>query len=159
MTVTAHSSSTDRPLIVVGVDGSPGSKEALRWAMTHAQLIGARVEAVAAWQDPVMYGFGFGYAPTLADGGSQARVTQQALDQSIKEVSALLDEPVEVSTRVDEGNAAQILPQAATHAQMLVVGSRGHGAFAGMLLGSVSQHCVQHLTCPVVVIPTPASAE
>jgi nucleotide-binding universal stress UspA family protein len=63
------------------------------------------------------------------------------------------DHPVLVSTRVMEGPAAQVLLDAGRGAELMVLGSRGHGAFAGMLLGSVSQHCVQHATCPTVVIP------
>jgi nucleotide-binding universal stress UspA family protein len=61
--------------------------------------------------------------------------------------------PVTVLPGVVQGHAAQVLPEAATGAQMLVVGSRGHGTFAGIMLGSVSQHCVQHAPCPVVVVP------
>lgn len=61
--------------------------------------------------------------------------------------------PVPVLTRVLHGHPAQVLLDAAGGTQLLVVGSRGHGAFAGMLLGSVSQHCVQHASCPVVVVP------
>ena len=140
--------------IVVGVDGSAGSKTALRWAMNQARLSGANLEAVASWQDPVVYGYGFGYAPTLEEGGSLARVAQNALDATIKEVSASFDHPVPVSTRVEEGPAAQVLPRVAVGAELLVVGSRGHGAFAGMVLGSVSQHCVQNMSGPVVVIPS-----
>jgi len=140
--------------IVVGVDGSAGSKTALRWAMTQARLVGARVEAVAAWQDPAMGGYGYAGLTVPYTGESVAALTQKTLDQTIDDVSAGLDQPVEVSTRVEQGHPAEILPAVSVGAQLLVVGSRGHGAFAGMVLGSVSQHCVQHMSCPVVVIPT-----
>jgi nucleotide-binding universal stress UspA family protein len=138
--------------IVVGVDGSDCSKVALRFAMTQARLVGATVEAVAAWQEPALNGFGYGWvAPPSGD--SLAMLTQQTLDQTVDEVSASIENPVEVKTRVEQGHPALVLPEVAIGAMMLVVGSRGHGAFAGMVLGSVSQHCVQHLSCPVVVVP------
>jgi nucleotide-binding universal stress UspA family protein len=143
----------DNPRIVVGIDGSPGSKTALQWAMTQAKLVGARVEAVASWQDPAMNGYSLGWAPEPYDGESLARLTQKTLDGTIDDVLSGLDRPVEVSTRVVEGHPAQVLPDVAVGAQMLVVGTRGHGTFAGILLGSVSQHCVQHAPCPVVVVP------
>ena len=146
-------SNQQAPLIVVGVDGSDCSKAALTWAITQARLTGANVEAVSAWRDPAMYGYGMGFAPVPDIGESMAALAQKTLDRAVDEVSAALQQPVQVTTRVEEGHPAQILPRAAAGAQMLVVGSRGHGAFAGMLLGSVSQHCVQHPPCPVVVIP------
>lgn len=141
--------------IVVGVDGSPCSKVALRWAMTQARQTGADVEAVAAWQNPVMYGAAIGYAwlPSTFDGDNVATDTQKALDEVVSEVSAQEDEPVKVLTRVAQGHPAEVLTTIAAGARMLVVGTRGHGAFAGILLGSVSQHCVQHAPCPVVVVP------
>jgi nucleotide-binding universal stress UspA family protein len=148
MMTQAHS--PDRR-IVVGVDSSPGSRSALRWALAQARLTGATVEAVAAWQDPVMYGYSYGWVPVPSDG--LAAITDKALAEAIADVVDAQGQPVEVRTAVAEGPAAQVLVTAAAGAELLVVGSRGHGAFAGMLLGSVSQHCVQHAPCPVAVIP------
>jgi nucleotide-binding universal stress UspA family protein len=146
--------------IVVGVDGSPCSKTALRWAMAQAQQTGADVEAVAVWQFPTVYGAGFGYAYPAStfdgetfDDDSAAADAQKALDETVSEVCARADQPVKVLTRVAQGHPAEVLTTAAAGAQMLVVGTRGHGTFAGILLGSVSQHCVQHAPCPVVVVP------
>jgi nucleotide-binding universal stress UspA family protein len=139
--------------IVVGVDGSGGSKVALRWAMSQARLTGSTVEAVAAWQEPAQYGYGYGWPPAAYEGESIATITAKVLDATIAEVSALTEQPVAVLARVVEGHAAQVLAEAATGARLLVVGSRGHGTFAGIMLGSVSQHCVQHAPCPVVVVP------
>jgi nucleotide-binding universal stress UspA family protein len=139
--------------IVVGVDGSQCSKAALRWAMTQARLIDATVEAVNAWQDPVMLGYSYGWAPAVFEGDSVPTITEKTLDETVAEVAGHLDHPVEVRTRVAQGHPAQVLLEAATGAQLLVVGSRGHGTFAGILLGSVSQHCLQHASCPVVVVP------
>jgi nucleotide-binding universal stress UspA family protein len=139
--------------IVVGVDGSHGSKVALQWAMVQARLTGATVEAVATWQDPMLYGYAYGWVPATYEGESIATITAKVLDAAIAEVSATMKQPTTVLPRVVEGHAAQVLPTAATGAELLVVGSRGHGTFAGIMLGSVSQHCVQHAPCPVVVVP------
>jgi nucleotide-binding universal stress UspA family protein len=141
--------------IVVGVDGSPGSRKALAWAMTQARLTGATVEAVAAWEEPVMllgYGYPIGETGNL-EGDGLAAITQKIVDDTVAAVVAEQGEPAGVRTRTVMGHPAQVLTDAAVGAQLLVVGSRGHGTFAGMLLGSVSQHCVQHANCPVVVVP------
>lgn len=141
------------PRIVVGVDGSPCSISALRWAMAQARLVGASVEAVTTWRSPSRYGMAYGMAPIVFDSTGIAEITQKVLDEAVAEVSAGMDQPVDVVTRVVEGHPAEALLQAADGALLLVVGSRGHGTLAGMLLGSVSQHCVQHSPCPVVVLP------
>lgn len=133
--------------IVVGVDGSPSAKAALRWALAQAKLTGARVRAVAAWEFPASYGWGpaFPYVDL-------ATVTGKALSESVAEALGFEQPRVEVLESVVPGHPAQVLIDASAHAGLLVVGSRGHGAFAGTLLGSVSQHCVQHAHCPVVVV-------
>lgn len=138
--------------IVVGVDGSQGSKTALRWAMAQARLTGAQVDAITAWQDPVRLGYTYG-APTMFESDTYQAIAEKVVGETTAEMVAELGEPLDVSTRVVQGHPAQVLTHAATGAQLLVVGSRGHGTFAGMLLGSVSQHCVQHSSCPVVVVP------
>jgi nucleotide-binding universal stress UspA family protein len=152
-----HVSDHDSPRIIVGVDGSECSKNALRWAIAQAQLTGATVEAVAAWQDPVMSGYSYGWAPMQFEGDSFQTITEKTLAETVAETVAEITSPqgraVQVGTRVVQGHPAQVLMDAAAGAQMLVVGSRGHGTFAGILLGSVSQHCVQHAPCPVTVIP------
>jgi nucleotide-binding universal stress UspA family protein len=139
--------------IVVGVDGSPNSKTALGWAMTQARLTGAGIEAVAAWQEPVMTGYSYGWSPTMYDGDTIATITEKVLTETVADVAGQQNKPVEIETRVVQGHPAQVLIEAADGAQLLVLGTRGHGTFAGMLLGSVSQHCVQHAPCPVVVVP------
>jgi nucleotide-binding universal stress UspA family protein len=138
---------TTQQRIVVGVDGSSPSKQALRWALKQAELTGAAVEAVHAWHIPSTNG----WTPMfdLAEGLSKAG--ERVLADTVAEVAG--DRPaVTVRTRLVEGNAAAALIQAAKGADLLVLGCRGHGGFVGALLGSVSQHCVQHATCPVVVI-------
>jgi nucleotide-binding universal stress UspA family protein len=137
--------------IVVGVDGSESAKAALAWAVRQAGLTGATVEAVIAWHYPVAFG-GAPFAPVgVMDtdfAGSAGRVLSMAISETVDPACR-----VKVSSTVREGNAAQILIEAADAADLLVVGSRGHGGFAEALLGSVSQHCVHHARCPVVIIP------
>jgi nucleotide-binding universal stress UspA family protein len=154
-----HNNSGHGRRIVVGVDGSDCSKAALKWAITQAHLTQATVEAVAAWQDPMMFGYGVGVglAPVFLAEDSLQTITEKVLDETIGELAPDADRPVQVTTRVRPGHPATVLLEAAIGAQMLVVGSRGHGTFAGILLGSVSQHCVQHAPCPVVVIPLPTT--
>lgn len=133
--------------IVVGVDGSVPSKAALSWAIKQARLTGAAVEAVIAWEFPATYG----YPVPLLPSTNFADVAAEVLATAIAEVSGP-DERAAISPRVVEGNAAQVLLDASAEAELLVVGSRGHGGFVEALLGSVGQHCVHHATCPVVVI-------
>jgi nucleotide-binding universal stress UspA family protein len=139
--------------IVVGVDGSPHSKTALRWAVTQARLVDATIDAISAWQDPATIGATYGWSPMMYTGDSLATIAEKVLTDTIAEVAGQADKPVEIRSRVVQGHPAEVLPEAATGAEMLVLGSRGHGTFAGILLGSVSQHCVQHAPCPVLVVP------
>ncbi len=137
--------------IVVGVDGSPSSQLALRWAVRQAGLTGSTVEAVIAWHYPAMYG-GYGVAPVSAVDPvnfdeEAAKALNEVIAASVDPASA-----VRVTTKVAEGNAAQVLLDEAQGADLLVVGSRGHGGFAGALLGSVSQHLATHSPCPIVII-------
>ncbi|MFF7196104.1 universal stress protein [Streptomyces sp. NPDC008079] len=147
---------TDR--IVVGVDASPGSEAALHWAMEYARQVGASLSAVAAWQYPSMYGYSWGYLPSMPDGGNFAISAEKCLEETVARVVKNQNgSMVQVATHSVEGHPAQILTDAARDARLLVVGTRGHGTFAGVLLGSVSQHCVQHASCPVVVVPQPVA--
>ena len=138
--------------IVVGVDGSPSSRAALAWAVGQAELTGASVDAVTAWHYPVMVG-GYAWAPVsvLDQSADFAAIAAKELTEAISE-TVDPDSEVKVSTSVQECNAAQVLLEAADGAGLLVVGSRGHGGFAGALLGSVSQHCAHHAPCPLVII-------
>jgi nucleotide-binding universal stress UspA family protein len=133
-------------VIVVGVDGSDSSRQALTWAVHYAALIGAGVDAVISWSYPTGYGIG----AVTAEWNPGA----DASDLLAKTVAAVLGDeiPVPLTQVVREGNAAQVLLDETKDAQMLVVGSRGHGGFAGLLLGSVSAHCAEHAHCPVLVI-------
>lgn len=136
-----------KPVIVAGVDGSAQSKEALRWAAQQAALIGAELHAVTAWHLPEIYGY------------SDRDYAADAANMLEKAVSDTLgpDPGIPVVTQVVEGHPAQVLIAMCQAADLLVVGSHGHGWFDGMLLGSVSQHCVQHACCPVLVVRPRAS--
>ena len=132
--------------IVVGVDGFESSKAALRWAIRQAKLTGAVVEAVTAWHIPV----GTSWMPT-ADMPDYQDDASSVLCEAITEMCTL-DPDVQVCPRVVEGRAGQVLVDAAEGADLLVVGSRGHGGLAEALLGSVGQYCVHHAPCPVVIM-------
>jgi nucleotide-binding universal stress UspA family protein len=139
--------------IVVGVDNSAGSAEALDWALAYARLTGGTVEAVTAWQVPPMYVYAYGWTPAGTEDAGIIRYAEKTLADRVAQAQGGDDHPVPITTHVMQGPAAQVLLAAGKGAELLVLGSRGHGAFSGMLLGSVSQHCVQHATCPTVVIP------
>jgi nucleotide-binding universal stress UspA family protein len=135
--------------IVVGVDGSEASREALRWSAEEARLRRTTLRAVYAWVAPAVSVHGY-VPPELLDPEPQRQAAQARLDGFVKEV---VGEPpgMRVERVVVEGPAARVLVDAADGAALLVVGSRGHGGFAGLLLGSVSQQCAQHAPCPVIV--------
>jgi len=141
--------------IVVGVDGSEGSDEALRWALRCATETRATVEAVNAWE--LSYEWVDGYFPHIERWCQEAsRSARVILDAAVDRAVAGQAGSVGVSRTVVEGPAARVLIEEAKGADLLVVGSRGRGGFVGLLLGSVSEQCVQHACCPVVVVPTPA---
>jgi nucleotide-binding universal stress UspA family protein len=148
--MSAHQDS-DAPRIVVGVDGSAASRAAFRWALRQAELTGATVQAVTAWQYPVATG-GYAWTPVaLLDSTDLQEAAEKTLADEISEVVGARTD-IKVQPLVTEGNPAQVLLEAAAGADLLVVGSRGHGGFASALLGSVSQHCVHHADCPVLII-------
>ncbi len=134
------------PRIVVGVDGFESSRAALRWAIRQARLTGAVVEAVTAWHIPA----GTGWVPT-ADMPDYQEDAFTVLSEAIAGMCTI-DPDVQVCPRVVEGQAGQVLVAAAEGADLLVVGSRGHGGLAEALLGSVGQYCVYHAPCPVVIM-------
>ena len=132
--------------IVVGVDGSAHSEQALRWAASLAALFGARLEAVSAWDFPASSGW-----TSIPSDWDPARDMRKVLDDSVR--AAFGDQPpAGLQRQVREGGAAKVLLDASQGAIMLVVGSRGHGGFAGLLLGSVSANVAEHAVCPVLVI-------
>src|SRR3954468_14359951 len=137
--------------IVVGVDGSDGSVHALRWAVTEARLRGASVDVIHSWHYPyAAYTEVTGMAAGVVDRAELEKVGQEVLQQTVDAVAGG-GEGVQVNAGLGQGGAAASLLHAAVGADLLVVGTRGHGGFTGLLLGSVSQHAVHHAPCPVVV--------
>jgi len=133
--------------IVVGVDGSIPSVSALKWASRQARLTGAKLRAITTWE----LSAAVGWAPSFPVDYDPEGIARQVLDEAIFDAfGPQVDVPLE--RLVLEGHPAPVLLAAAKGADLLVVGSRGHGAFTGMLLGSVSEHVVSHAPCPVVVI-------
>ena len=135
--------------IVVGIDGSQPSQAALDWAVREAAATGGEVDAVIAFDSGLAW----------IDVGSeyQARIIEHAAAQARDELHRVingLDPAVPVHPLVVEGQAATVLVELARNAELLVVGTRGRGGFAGLLLGSVSQRCTERSPCPVVVVPT-----
>jgi nucleotide-binding universal stress UspA family protein len=131
--------------IVVGVDGSLPSQRALLWAAHFAAIYGAQLDVVGSWEYPPSFGW-TAIAPEWNPGQDMAKV----LDATVQAVFA--DQPPAVMhLRALEGGAAKVLLDACAGAIMLVVGSRGHGGFAGLLLGSVSSNVAEHASCPVFI--------
>ena len=134
--------------IVVGVDGSEPSSEALDWALSLARITGAVVHVVQAWLAPVSYG----YPDVTAFRGD----VEHNLRLMVKRA-----EPADLAVTVElvDGAAAHVLVEASRDADLLVVGTRGYGGFTGLLLGSVSAQVVHHAACPVVVVPPTSVVE
>ena len=139
--------------VVVGIDGSDTSRRAARWAAHEARLRGAKLEIVSAWHVPL-----YGYAHL----GSVTAVSQDIAEGLVENAEEHLAEAgrearaeagdIELETIAAEGQPAHVLLQVSEGADLLVVGSRGLGGFRELVLGSVSQQCAQHASCPVVII-------
>jgi nucleotide-binding universal stress UspA family protein len=137
--------------IVVGVDGSPSALAALRWAVHQATLSGSSVEATIAWEVPSLEMSGYGWSPfTIAECAEFMESANKTLAAAIAEVTT--PGGPEIHSIVLQGTPAQVLLGASAGADLLVVGSRGHGIFADALLGSVGEHVFKHASCPVVVM-------
>lgn len=132
--------------VVVGVDGSPDSKQALRWAVVQAERIDGEVDAITAWEVPVTVML----LPTVNE-ADYADHAVRTLEETLEEVLGE-EPPVVVHARALEGRPARVLTRAAEGADLLVVGSHGRGELPGMHLGSVASYCVHHAPCPVVVL-------
>lgn len=144
-----------KPRIVVGVDGSSGSKTALRWAAQLAETYGARLDVVAVWEYAPLFGL------TAAAGFEfPAADIERSLGETIDEVFGS-DRPADIRIKALEGSAADTLVAVAKDALMIVIGSRGHGGLTGLLLGSVSTKVAAEATCPALIVhgdgpPSPA---
>ncbi|MEV6495671.1 universal stress protein [Actinoplanes sp. NPDC051633] len=136
--------------IVVGVDGSPSSRKALAWAAAEAADHGANLTVINVWEHTLLPPAGSvsvseHYVP------DPSQRTAEDLLQVIKEELGE-DPPVLVQPQVKQGRPAKVLIEESAGADLLVVGERGHGGFAGLVLGSVSQHVAAYAKCPVTVV-------
>lgn len=136
--------------ILVGVDGSEGSRRALQWAVEEAQARGALVDAVIVWQSPYDFSGGLYYIR-----GDEEKIAESARERLIETVAEVTGQnpTVEIHPVALEGDPAQTLLAWSEDADLLVVGSRGRGGFARLALGSVSAKCAHHSRCPVVIVP------
>lgn len=135
--------------IVVGFDGSEGSQAALRFAAREARLRGAPLRVLTAWHVPALAYAGGVFDPRAYEDDAHAA------GEAARAVAAEEGEELEVACAAAQGQAAQVLLDAARDADLLVVGTRGYGGFAGLLLGSVSQELAHHATCPLAIVPSP----
>jgi nucleotide-binding universal stress UspA family protein len=140
-------------VIVVGVDGSTQSTGALRWALAEARLRSVPVRVVNVWQLPLLDLWG-PLPQDLLDPKAFEQRSLEVVDRALADVDGATA-GVAVERLALEGDSARGLIAASAGEELLVVGSRGHGGFTGLLLGSVSGHCVQHAACPVVVVRPP----
>jgi nucleotide-binding universal stress UspA family protein len=141
---------SDWKTIVVGVDGSPGSRAALTWAAAEAADHGADLVVVNVWEHTLP-------PPAGSLSVSEHYVpdpSQRTAEDLVRVITEELGEnpPVLVQPRVKHGSPAKVLIEESAEADLLVVGTRGHGGFAGLVLGSVSQHAAAYARCPVTVV-------
>lgn len=136
--------------ILVGVDGSPGSRVALTWAAAEAAEHGADLVALDVWEPSLLPPMGSG----TVSGRERGDSGQGAEENLLKVIKEELGEnpPVLVRPRVKHGNPAEVLIEESADADLLVVGTRGRGGFTGLVLGSVSQHVAAYAKCPVTVV-------
>lgn len=132
--------------IVVGVDGSPASFEALNWAGKQAHLTHSTLEIIMTWDWPTTYGWGM-YFP---EGYNPSEGMPEILSKAADDLRAKYPD-IEATFRVMQGHPVPLLVEASKGADLLVVGSRGHGEFVGILIGSVSEWCATNAHCPVLV--------
>ena len=145
MDTKANETSTHQ--IVVGVDGSESSKEALRWAAKLAPSLGATIHAISAWEYPVV----FSMEGVLPSSWQPDATAKEVLHDTLEAVFAK-NLPEGLKSSISQGHPTFVLLDASTGAEMLIVGSRGMGGFKGLLLGSVSSACAEHAKCPVLVV-------
>jgi nucleotide-binding universal stress UspA family protein len=141
--------------IIVGIDGSPQSRAALEWAAREAARAGGEIDAV------LVYGSGLAWIDVGSDAeplivARSGERAKEVLHEAIAAADLPTDDVVTVNPMVVLGDPAASLVDLARSADLLVVGSRGRGGFAGLLLGSVSQRCAERSSCPVVVVPSSA---
>lgn len=143
-----------RGVVVCGVDGSPAGQRALRWAIEEAIKRDADVHAVTAWAGDGLTQLG---APTTP--AEALKRAQRTLDAAVEEALADVEKAPLVTRACERGEPADALTTAAIGADLLILGSHGHGTVHDKLLGSTSQRVVHHAPCPVVIVPDPRLVE
>jgi nucleotide-binding universal stress UspA family protein len=143
---------SDSFLIVVGVDGSPSSLAAVDWAVTEARLRNGKIRLVSAWYYPPL-------ASEVGDGVIDDTFKNYAEQTLAEALGMVADQGIPVSGTVVENSPAIAMLDAARDANLVIVGSRGRGGFASLLLGSVSSQVVHHAHCPVLVVRSKAVAD
>lgn len=133
--------SPDARVIVVGVDGSPGSLRALQWAIAEGRLRGSAVEAVTTWRSD------------STGSASSPEAAKSLQSKVIRDATAALDTVPLISEAVEAGVPEEVLAKRSEHASLLVIGSHGVGSIRHAALGSTSEYCSRMASCPVVVIP------
>jgi nucleotide-binding universal stress UspA family protein len=142
--------------IVVGVDGSDGAQRALEWAVEEARLRDATLVVVYGWQvPPIVTGAGPFDAPVVLEQETLEAVERNAKDVVGRQLGSVDASGIDVQRRIEPRPPVDLVLDAATGADLVVVGTRGHGGFTGLLLGSVSQQVAHHAPCPVVIVPKP----
>jgi nucleotide-binding universal stress UspA family protein len=136
--------------VVVGVDGSPQSRKALTWAAAEAAEHGAELIVLNVWEHTLLPPAGSVSVPERLVPDSSQRTAEDLLQEIKEELGE--NPPVVVQPRVKEGNPAKVLIEESADADLLVVGTRGHGGFRGLVLGSVSQHVAGYAQCSVTVV-------
>ena len=136
--------------IVVGVDGSPASRKALTWAAAEAAAHGADLVVVNAWEHTLLPPAGSVSVSEHYVADPSQRTAEDLLQVIKEELGA--EPPVLVQPHVKQGSPAKVLIEESANANLLVVGNRGHGGFAGLVIGSVSQHVAAYAKCPVTVV-------
>jgi nucleotide-binding universal stress UspA family protein len=137
-------------VIVCGVDGSPAGRRGLDWALHEARRRNCRLRAVAVWSWD-----GPESGSVISSPAAAQHRAEEVLNRVLDEALAMLTDPPETERLAMEGRPSERLCFAALDAELLVLGSHGHGAIHDTLVGSTSRHVIRHATCPVVILPDP----
>ncbi len=142
---------------VVGIDGSECATNALDWAAANAPGRVSAIELVTAWQTPVI---GASTLPTPDTSAAEDETFHDRAAHSVTALAADLGERIDVpvTASVGHGGPAEVLLEASSDASVLVIGSRGRGGFARLLLGSTSTQCATHAAVPTIVVPADSDA-
>ena len=150
--VDGQNANVPRPVIVVGIDGSASSRNALRWAKDEARMRGASLRLIHSWELPTISG-------AIEPNVPRASLTERAervLSEATEAVPGCAE--LDITSEIAASLPARALIEASNDADLVVVGSRGVGGFKGLLLGSVAQQVSHHSECPVVIVRSSAHA-